>query len=80
MKYFRPETHYKYLGAYHFGPRLNYDYKRKGIINKLISPVIYNTKNKTTRMLVDFLETFAQFFTEYIGELKNFKNPFKRLY
>lgn len=78
MRYQRIGSHFNIYKSYEFRRHLPYDYKRNGIINKMISPIIYNTKNKTTKMLVDFIEAFAQFFTEYVGDLKNFKNFYYR--
>lgn len=76
MKYYKPGHHYNVLKNYEFRRHQPYDYRKKGILNRLISPVIMNTKNTTTRMVIQFVETVAQFLVEYVGELRNFKNPY----
>ena len=77
MKYsYRPGEHYDVVELYSFKKNQPYDYKRKGIIKNLMTPRVFNTQNSTTKMIVEFIEAVAQFLVEYVGELRNFKNPF----
>ena len=76
MNYYRQGTHYNILDLYKKDNNQKYDYKRFGITDKMMSRVITETTNKTTRMILDFIEAVAQFLVEYTDELKNFKNPY----
>lgn len=77
---FRPiGTRYEYLESYNVTKHKPYNYKRYGLLNKLFPKVIYETKNKSTKTVLDFLEQMTIFLLKYVDILKYFKNPcFKR--
>lgn len=64
-------SHYKDLG-YAWDQR--YDYRRKGLINKLLPPIIVNTKNKATHAVLRFLDGLFCWLLDYVDQLRNFKN------
>lgn len=57
-----------------------YDYRSKGLLNKLLPAVITSTTNKTTRLILEFVETVQLFLLEYVDELKQFKNTHWKLH
>lgn len=80
MQYQLSERHFNYLKDYEIRKHQTYDYKREGIVNKMISPVVSNTNNKSTKIILQFVEAMAQFLVDYVGELKQFKNPYHHRY
>ena len=77
---FRPiGTRYEGMGRYDIVKHRPYDYKKKGLLKLVMPAVITDTKNKTTRLILDFVEAVQLFLLSYVDELKQFKNPhFKR--
>lgn len=51
-----------------------YAYKRKGILNKVLSNKIYNTKNKLLKAVLVKYEELIQFWFECADILGNFQN------
>jgi hypothetical protein len=51
-----------------------YDYKNKGLIQHLMSPKIYNTKNPVLRYILKIYEQSIVYVLQYIDILKNYKN------
>lgn len=74
MEYRISGTKYKYLKSYNHEKHKPYDYKRDGLLNKVMSPTIVNTTNQTTKLVLDFVETVFIFLLEYVDQLKHFKN------
>lgn len=80
MEYRLPGTRYKNLGRYDQVEQAPYNYERNGLLKKLLPSVIVNTKNATTKLVLDFVEQAAVFLLRYVDELKYFKDPFHKLY
>lgn len=79
MEYRSLGTRYKSSGRYDIIKHQPYDYRKSGLLKRALPAVITNTKNKTTRLVLDFIETVQIFLLSYVDELKHFKNPhFKR--
>ncbi len=53
---------------------LKYNYKQKGLIERLISPVLYNTKNVITKKLVTYVESGIMYMLKCIDIYKNRNN------
>ena len=51
-----------------------YPYKRKGILNKVLSNKIYNTKNKLLKAVLAKYEDLIQYWFECADVLGNFHN------
>lgn len=51
-----------------------YDYRNKGLLNKVLPRVITSTDNKTLRGVLDKIEMFIVNILDYIDILRNFKN------
>jgi hypothetical protein len=75
MEYRAPGTRYRNLHRYDHIKHAPYDYKRHGLLNKILPSVITDTKNATTRIVLDFVEATAFFLLDYVDRLKQFKNP-----
>lgn len=54
---------------------VEYDYKRKGILSKIMSKNIVNTKNQILKFIIKFYEESLIFALSYVDILKHFKNP-----
>ena len=79
MEYRPLGTRYKNLGRYDMVKHKPYDYKSSGLLKHVLPAVVMNTKNKTTKLVLDFVEAVQLFLISYVDELKQFKNPhFKR--
>lgn len=76
MEYRLPGTRYKNCGKYDKVEQAPYNYERDGLLNKLLPRVITNTENKTTRLILDFVEQTSVFLLRYVDKLKYFKDPF----
>lgn len=74
MEYRIPYARYKYLFDYNQAKHQPYDYKRNGLLNKLLPAVITTTQNKTTKLVLSFLETVFIGLIDYVAELQHFKN------
>lgn len=74
MEYRKPYTRYEYLQDYNRSKHNPYDYRKNGLLNRMMSPVITNTSNRTTRLVLDFVEAAFVFILDYVDELRNFKN------
>lgn len=57
-----------------------FDYKKHGLLKQMLPKVITNTKNSTTKLVLEFVEHAMIFLISYVDELKNFKNPHFRRY
>lgn len=51
-----------------------YNYKRDGLLNKIMSPVIVNTTNPMLKVIIEFVESSLIYLMKYVDILKNFKN------
>lgn len=80
MEYRPLGTRYKGIHKYDIMKHQPYDYKSNGLLNKILPAVIVNTKNKTTRMVLEFVEAVQLFLLEYVDELKHFKNTHRKPY
>lgn len=79
MEYRPLGTRYENLGRYDIVKHRPYDYKKAGLLKQMMPATIINTKNKTTKLVLDFVEAVQLFLISYVDELKHFKNPhFKR--
>jgi len=74
MEYRLPGTRYAALRKYNQPKHAPYDYQRDGLLDKVLPPVITNTKNKTTRIVLDLVENASVFLLKYVDTLKHFKN------
>ena len=74
MEYRRIGTKYEYIKLHSKEHSKPYNYKRNGLLSKIMSPVIVNTENKVTQLVLRFVETAAIFLLGYVDELKHFKN------
>lgn len=52
-----------------------YNYKREGLLNKIMSHVILNSDNTVLKIILNFCESSLIFLLNYVDELKHFKNP-----
>lgn len=74
MIYKELNTRYEYLRNTEYIIRPRYDYKKNGLLRKLIPQVWYKSKNKVTNMILSFVETEFVSLMKYVEELKQFKN------
>lgn len=51
-----------------------YDYKRNGLLNKIMSNSILNTTNPALKIILQYVESSLVFVMKYTDVLKNFKN------
>ena len=51
-----------------------YDYRRKGLLKRVMSAPIVNTTNPVTKFMLDVYEYAIVFVLKYVDVLKNFKN------
>ena len=70
------QNYTKYNNYHKWETTLNapYDYKRKGILQHILSSCIVQTKNKITKFMLKVYEDHIVSMLEYVDELKNFKN------
>ena len=59
-----------------FEKKLNepYDYARKGLLKRLMSSTISESKNPILRFMLDYEEKSLVFIMKYVDILKNFRN------
>ena len=75
MEYRTPGTKYQNSGQYDLTMHKPFDYKKHGLLKQMLPKVITNTKNSTTKLVLEFVEHAMLFLISYVDELKNFKNP-----
>lgn len=80
MEYRAPGTKYDYISKCEQSKYAPYDYKNKGILPQVLPKVITQTKNKTTQIVLQLIETTTIFLLKYVDELKYFKNWNYRLF
>lgn len=80
MEYRPLGTRYEHIGRYDIVKHKPYNYKKAGLLRSNMPAVITNTKNKTTRIVLDFVEAVQLFLISYVDELKQFKNPHWKRY
>lgn len=66
----RYDNYYKWDGL----KNQPYDYARNGLINKLLSQKILDTKNRITQNILTFYEQSIIFMLKYVDRLKQFKD------
>lgn len=78
MEYRMIGTKYENINQHDIIKHKPYAYK-KNFLKQLLPAVITSTTNKTTKLVLDFVEQSMLFLISYVDELKHFKNPhFKR--
>ena len=65
----RYKYHYKFNSQ-----DIPYDFEHKGLLNKLMSRNIIESKNSILQVVLCVIEESIIFITKYIKSLKNFKN------
>lgn len=75
MEYRTPGTKYQNIGQHDMTMHKPFDYKKHGLLKQMLPKVITNTKNSTTKLVLEFVEHAMIFLISYVDELKNFKNP-----
>lgn len=80
MEYRTPGTKYQNSGQHDMVMHKPFDYKKHGLLKQMLPKVITNTKNSTTKLVLEFVEHAMIFLISYVDELKNFKNPHFRRY
>ena len=51
-----------------------YNYRKHGLLIKIMSPSIVNTTNPMLKVIIQFVESSLVFLMKYVDILKNFKN------
>lgn len=74
MEYRKNGTRYNYLKLYQNAKHMPYDYRHKGLLNKVLPAVITQTTNNTTKLILTFIETVFVELLDYVKELQHFKN------
>ena len=65
----------RYKHYYKFNSQdIPYDFEHKGLLNKLMSRNIIESKNSILQVVLCVIEESIIFITKYIKSLKNFKN------
>ena len=70
MEYRPLGTRYEGMGMYDIVKHQPYNYKKHGLLKTVMPAVIINTKNKTTKLILDFVEAVQLFLLSYVDELK----------
>lgn len=67
----------RYINYNEWGLRKNtpYNYKRKGLLEKILSHKIIESKNEILNLVLNYYEQSIIFLLNYTDELKHFKNP-----
>lgn len=68
-------TRFKNYDLWENRKNIPYNYERDGLLNKIMSKVIVETKNKPLRVIMAFYERSMIFLMKYTDYLRNFKNP-----
>lgn len=51
-----------------------YDYKKNGLLNRIMSSTVVNTNNPLLQVVLQYVESSLIFAMQYVDVLKNFKN------
>ena len=51
-----------------------YNYRKEGLLIRIMSPSIVNTTNPMLKVIIQFVESSLVFLMKYVDILKNFKN------
>lgn len=67
----------RYIKYDEWGVRKNspYNYKKNGLVDKILSYRITHSDNEVLNILLNFYEQSIFFLLRYVDELKYFKNP-----
>lgn len=68
-------TRYKNFYRWEYVKNERYNYEREGLLKKIMSAKIINTKNGPLKTILDYYEASLVFLMRYVDILKNFKNP-----
>lgn len=80
MEYRAPGTKYSNIHQHDIIKHQPFDYRKEGLLKQIMPKVIINTKNETTRLVLDFVEQVMLFLISYVDELKYFKDPNRKLF
>lgn len=67
-------TRYDNYSLWESTKQTKYDFKRDGLLNKIMSKNIVNTDNPILKIMLNIYEYSIIFIFKYIDILKNFKN------
>lgn len=74
-----PNGHrYEYTREYDKALNQPYDYERNGLLSRIASKRISETRNPVTRFICSVFEKQMVFLLKYADVLANFKNPYFR--
>ena len=68
-------TRYRYNYVWEDRKNLPYNYEVNGLLNKIMSRSITESRNEPLRFMLNFYEQSLIFLMKYIDRLKYFKNP-----
>lgn len=68
-------TRYRYNYKWEQKNNSNYEYDTEGLLNKIMSKRIVESKNEVLRLVLNYFERSVVFILKYVDELKHFKNP-----
>ena len=68
-------TRYKNFYRWEYVKNEGYNYEREGLLKRIMSAKIINTKNSPLKTILDYYEASLVFLMRYVDILKNFKNP-----
>lgn len=74
IEYRKIGTRFVHLHDCDTGKHKPYDYRKEGLLIRVMSPTIVNTVNRTTQLVLKFVETTFIELMEYVDELRHFKN------
>ena len=74
MEYRDNNTRYLNYGSWEKKKNEPYDYKRKGLLQHILSHKIVQSENEFLQKILKYYETSIIFVLNYIDRLKNFKN------
>lgn len=74
MKYKINSNRYKRYYRWEDEKHSSYNYERDGLLKKIMSRKIVETKNYTLKLMLDYYERSLVFLMKYVDELRNFKN------
>lgn len=77
MRVNRTGNRYNYYYKFNSIPA-EYDYEHNGIVNHIMSKSIFNSNNEILAFIVTVIDNSLIFVSQYINELKNFKNYIKK--
>ena len=67
-------TRFNNYDSWEYKKYMPYNYKKEGLLNRIMSPSIINTNNPMLKVILQFVESSLVFLMRYIDILKNFKN------